>query len=307
MHSKTGGRAISSVGLTVIVSEVIFLVIYRLMLEILSLFNIDMSFVGTDIGTIFFTLITYLITMLPATVLLVKLSSARHGGDALSALIPSEKMGAGRFLCAVLTCCFFGYIGNYISAALSYVAQSSGMPVAEGPVFPSNNILTLGLTVLTVALLPALFEELIIRGTVYGFCAHIGPFCSGLVSGIAFALFHCNFAQFPSAFLFGFMAGYLVCVYKNIWISIVAHFLNNLLACLLTYEGGDVYLTILTLLFTLFIVVTLVGFIIMLVHYNLFREGRNNSFKGFVKVFSVPVMWIFITVSLILSVVTLNI
>ncbi len=307
MQSKTGGRALASVGLTVIATELIFSVVYRLILEILSLFNIDMGFLATDMGLLFFTLVTYLVMMLPAAVLLIKLSSAWHGSDALSALIPSEKMGTGRFVCAVLTCCFFGYLGNYISAAFNYVAQTSGMPVAQGPTFPSDDMLTLGLTVLTVAVLPALLEELIIRGTVYGFCSHTGPVCCGLISGIVFALFHCNFAQFPSAFMFGFMAGYLVCVYKNIWISIAAHFINNLLSCLLTYDGGEIYFTVMSLMFTLFFAVTLVAFIVMLTQYNLFREGRKNSFKGFVKVFSVPVMWIFTAVSLVISVVSLNI
>ena len=307
MQSKTGGRALASVGLTVIAAELIFSVIYRIVLEVLSIFNIDMGFLSTDMGLLFFTLVTYLVMMLPAAVLLIKLSSARHGSDALSALIPSEKIGAGRFVCAVFTCCFFGYVGNYIAAALNYIAQTSGMPVAEGPVFPSYNMLTLGLTVLTIAVLPALLEELIIRGTVYGFCSHTGPFCCGLISGIIFALFHCNFAQFPSAFMFGFMAGYLVCVYRNIWISIAAHFINNLFSCLLTYDGGELYLTIISLLFMLFFVITLAAFILMLTQYDLFREGRKNSFKGFAKVFSVPVMWIFIVVSLILSVVSLTI
>ena len=307
MNSKTGGKALATVGLTVIATELIFSAVYRAVLEILSLFNIDMGFLSTDMGLLFFTLVTYLVMMLPATVLLIKLSSAWHGSDALSALIPSEKTGAGRFLCAVLTCCFFGFLGNYISAALNYVAEINGMPIPQGPSFPSGNMLTLGLTVITVAVLPALLEELIIRGTVYGFCSHTGPFCCGLISGITFALFHCNFAQFPSAFMFGFMAGYLVCVYKNIWISIVAHFINNLVSCLLSYDGGEIYFTIMSLFFMLFLMLTVVAFIVMLVKYNLFREGRKNSFKGLIKVFSVPVMWIFIAVSVILSVVTLNI
>ena len=307
MQSKTGGKALASVGLTVIVTELVFSVIYRIVLEILSVFNIDMGFLGTDTGILFFTLVTYLVMMVPAAVLLIKLSSAWHGSDALSALIPSEKTGAGRFVCAVLTCCFFGYVGNYVSAALNYVAEVNGMPVPQGPTFPSGNMFTLGLTVLIVAVLPALLEELIIRGAVYGFCSQTGPVCCGLISGIVFALFHCNFAQFPSAFMFGFMAGYLVCVYKNIWISIAAHFINNLVSCLLTYDGGEVYFAVSSLLFILFFALTVVGFILMLVKYNLFREGTKNSFKGFVKVFSVPIMWIFIAVSLVLSVVTLNI
>lgn len=93
---------------------------------------------------------------------------------------------------------------------------------------------------LLVAVLPALGEELIFRGIVQQNInrsfktAHLGIW----ISAILFSALHMQFYGFFPRLLLGAFFGYLLVWSKNLWVPILAHFINNGLAVVIAYKMG---------------------------------------------------------------------
>lgn len=88
-----------------------------------------------------------------------------------------------------------------------------------------------------MAIIPAIGEELIFRGC---FQKVLGqwwknPHIAILVTAILFSAIHMQFFGFLPRFVLGMVLGYLFYWSKNIWVSILAHFINNALAVSLYY------------------------------------------------------------------------
>lgn len=88
--------------------------------------------------------------------------------------------------------------------------------------------------VLSVCLMPALFEELIFRGLILqGLASKFKPFFAIFLSSLAFSLMHMSPAQTIHQFLLGMALGYIVLATKSIWSGTLLHFFNNLWAVIL--------------------------------------------------------------------------
>jgi len=93
---------------------------------------------------------------------------------------------------------------------------------------------------LLVAALPAIGEELIFRGIVQQNInrsfktAHLGIW----ISAILFSALHMQFYGFFPRMFLGAFFGYLLVWTKNLWVPILAHFINNALAVLIAYRLG---------------------------------------------------------------------
>jgi membrane protease YdiL (CAAX protease family) len=86
-------------------------------------------------------------------------------------------------------------------------------------------------TLLIVALIPAIGEELLFRGVVQPMLSekrgvHFGVWITAFV----FSFIHFQFFGFFPRFILGVILGYMVVWKKSLWYSIVAHFTNNALA-----------------------------------------------------------------------------
>lgn len=82
-------------------------------------------------------------------------------------------------------------------------------------------------------LLPALFEELLLRGLVQGEYEKYGVTIGVLLTALIFALFHTNPVQIPALFVAGVCYGVLTLLFRSIWPAIIAHAINNGVAVLL--------------------------------------------------------------------------
>ena len=107
--------------------------------------------------------------------------------------------------------------------------------------FEINNVWKLLLSILTMAVLPAVFEELIYRGIVLkGMLSKFKPWVAIIISALFFTLMHGSIDQT----LFQFMLGIILCFvfYKtqNILYPILIHFFNNALVLILNYFNSDV-------------------------------------------------------------------
>lgn len=85
------------------------------------------------------------------------------------------------------------------------------------------------LSLVIIALLPAIFEELLFRGcmqkVIYGLSRH--AFLSIFITSLAFSYIHMSYYGFLPRLFLGMVLGYMYYYSKNIWLNIAAHFLNN--------------------------------------------------------------------------------
>lgn len=85
---------------------------------------------------------------------------------------------------------------------------------------------------LLVCLMPAVFEEAFFRGTVQNLLTRWWqkPIAAILFTSLIFSLVHASYYLFFSRFVLSLALGWIFYRSKNIWVPIMAHFLNNLFA-----------------------------------------------------------------------------
>ncbi|MGK2862351.1 MAG: CPBP family glutamic-type intramembrane protease [Chitinophagaceae bacterium] len=93
------------------------------------------------------------------------------------------------------------------------------------------------IALVVMAFLPALCEETLFRGGLQNFLARgtSRPWLSIVVVSILFSLAHFSFYGFLSRFFLGIVLGALFYYSGKLWLSILAHFINNALAITLLY------------------------------------------------------------------------
>lgn len=87
-----------------------------------------------------------------------------------------------------------------------------------------------------IAVLPALAEELFFRGTLQRIMHDkLGAHAAVWIAAIVFSTIHFQFYGFIPRVLLGALMGYLLVWSGNLWIPILAHFVNNAMAVLFYY------------------------------------------------------------------------
>ena len=118
-------------------------------------------------------------------------------------------------------------LGNVNELFLSFL-QKFGYEVPQNTLPAMRNAEEYLLTVFCVALLPAVMEEALFRGVVLGGLRGKSTLFAVLISGLYFSLFHQNPAQTPYQFLAGAAFAFAAMASGNIFITVAAHFCNNL-------------------------------------------------------------------------------
>lgn len=137
------------------------------------------------------------------------------------------------------------------------------------------------LSVLFVALLPALGEEILFRGTVARGLKRKGYLFGIIMSGFLFSIFHGNAAQTVHQFLIGMVFAYVYFVSGSLLASVILHFCNNAIAILLEfifkqYLPKDPNMNIVIIVY---VCMSIVGFVLLYFLLRLFmaktKEERN--------------------------------
>ena len=104
----------------------------------------------------------------------------------------------------------------------------------------SNTFRVMMLNLLTIALLPAIAEELIFRGVFQKIFSNI--FKSGHVAiwftAFLFSTIHFQFFGFIPRFILGLVFGYLFFWSGTLWLPVISHFVNNAFPVILVYIQG---------------------------------------------------------------------
>jgi len=85
------------------------------------------------------------------------------------------------------------------------------------------------LSLMVLAIVPAIFEEMLFRGGLQQIMVSLtrNAFAGILITSILFSAIHFSFYGFLPRLFLGLMLGYIFYYSKNLWLNILAHFLNN--------------------------------------------------------------------------------
>ncbi len=134
-------------------------------------------------------------------------------------------------------------VANYVSSVILTVLQGFGIYSTYNTLEDPQNIYDVVTLFLATAIMPALIEEISLRGILMTPMRKYGNAFAILASSYIFGIFHGDAAQIPFAFICGLFFGYAVIVTGSIWPAIIIHGLNNSLSCvssvLVSYVSED--------------------------------------------------------------------
>lgn len=143
----------------------------------------------------------------------------------------------GAFGICLLGNIFTSYFDSFIEAISGFELKMPETPD------PNKAFLDIFLYFLSTAAVPALVEELIMRGIIMQPLRRYGDWFAILASSMIFGLMHCNLLQIPFAFFAGIAIGYAVITTGSVWTGVLIHFCNNAfsvaMAIVLTFCGED--------------------------------------------------------------------
>lgn len=184
---------------------------------------------------------------------------------------------------------FFGIIGaiglcmlaNIINSYVLTFFSDIGLSVPEAPQTMVNTPTSLALNLFTMAVLPALLEEMIYRGYILRTLRPYGNWFAVIVSSILFSLMHGNLRQIPFAFIVGLVLGLLYVTTDNIWMPIAVHFTNNAISVLMEYLGFSLPEEYVGVFYAIVIYgLVFVGIVAMIVLFSLFKAHTKVPKSG---------------------------
>lgn len=193
-----------------------------------------------------FNIVTYLLYM-AVPVLLVALVTRRRQNP-----FPTRRVSAGNYAVALFGGMAMAVAANYVTSFIMGILVELGVPYPQFPETQSGTPVSLVLNIIATAVLPALTEEMVMRGYVLGALRRYGDKLAIVLSALFFGLVHGNVLQLPFAFLLGLVLGWLVVQTDSIWPAVLLHFGNNIMSVLLDYVevavGDSTMATVLTFL-----------------------------------------------------------
>lgn len=140
----------------------------------------------------------------------------------------------------------------FVSAALSYFNQNIPIDASwkqrfdkmeadyikqAAAILGLNNFVEYLLAIFIMAFLPALCEETLFRGGLQNFLSRSikNPWVAIVIVSIIFSIAHFSYYGFLSRVFLGVMLGAIYYFSGKLWLSILAHFINNALAITVVY------------------------------------------------------------------------
>lgn len=152
-----------------------------------------------------------------------------------SPFTPTKSVPFGVAFFGVFSAIGLCMLSNIINSYILYFFTEIGLTVPEAPQTMVETPTSLALNLFTMAVLPALLEEMIYRGYILRTLRPYGNVFAVIVSSLLFSLMHGNLRQIPFAFIVGLVLGLLYVFTNNIWLPIAVHFANNAISVLMEY------------------------------------------------------------------------
>ncbi len=177
---------------------------------------------------------------------------------------------------------------------------------------PLDNVGWLVVNVLLVALLPAIFEEIIFRGIILqGLRKTLSDSMAIVLSALMFAIMHTSLQQFIYPFLLGLILAWVATRTGSTFASMIIHFTNNFLVVLIAFIQNVTGVSIglnpanwwVWLVAILLLVVT--GFIMFVIDRFYFKHKNEREEEKFVGSKLSIFIWISIIVGIILLILSI--
>lgn len=118
-----------------------------------------------------------------------------------------------------------------------FKAMELARQAQEAALIHIDSIQKLFISLLVIALLPAIFEETFFRGGLQNLLTRWfkGPWAAIILTSIIFSLVHLSYYGFLVRFTLGLVLGFIFYYSKNLWLPILLHFLFNAIQVLALY------------------------------------------------------------------------
>ena len=126
------------------------------------------------------------------------------------------------------------YVGNFVSIYLIELIQSASGNTLTNPLEESIESTPLWATVLFVAILAPILEEIVFRGIICKRLLALGEGFTIILSGLFFALLHGNLYQLFYAFTLGCLFGFIYVKTGKVIYSIIYHMFINFMGSVVT-------------------------------------------------------------------------
>ena len=149
----------------------------------------------------------------------------------------AKKMG--KFKLFVL---FTSLAAMFLSFVLNFISTDTGSGQGLSVYYPSSGHATffeIIASVLALAVIPALVEELLVRGALFSLYEKRGTITAVLVTSMSFAMLHTDPDVLLSTFAASLFYGMLVYITGSIWSSVFAHLISNVYSILVTILAAN--------------------------------------------------------------------
>lgn len=127
-----------------------------------------------------------------------------------------------------------GMLGSILATLLTLLLATGGVFVVENAPSFNGGVATTLLTIFSVAVLPAVLEELLFRGVLLQPLRKYGDRLAILLSALMFAICHPTIPQAANAFLMGLCFGVFAVRSGSLLVPMLVHLLYNASACIVT-------------------------------------------------------------------------
>lgn len=148
----------------------------------------------------------------------------------------------------------FCMIANIATSYLTVIIEAFGFKLSspDDPGIAGQSGFLI--TVLRVAILAPLIEEIALRGCTMQPLRKFGDGFAIVMSACAFGLMHCNLIQAPFALIAGLILGYVTIKTGSLWTAFFIHALNNFISVAFTHLfGGNANEQIVTIVYSFII------------------------------------------------------
>jgi membrane protease YdiL (CAAX protease family) len=123
-------------------------------------------------------------------------------------------------------------LANYVCIILSTFYSSFGLSPTSSPGPEVQGVWDILARFVSTAIVPALVEELALRGVVMTPLRKYGNGFAIVFSAFVFGVFHGDMDQIPFAFICGLFMGYAVVMTESLWTGVIIHAMNNSISCI---------------------------------------------------------------------------
>ena len=225
------------VGAGIIVSSIITGILAKILLDV-PLENLAQAMLlpeNISFSRLLQVFTSFLMMGVPALVL-----SKITGGDAIKDLGFNDQINIKQVGIVVLMV----VTGFFLSGALSELNRMIPLSAKATELFErfedryNQTVMAIGnmktvsdfiVSLIVMALVPSIFEEMLFRGSLQQVMVSLtrNPVTGILLTSLLFSAIHISFYGFLPRLFLGLVLGYIFYESKNLWLSVIAHFINN--------------------------------------------------------------------------------